>query len=121
MALCMYGRRHRSRLGGLPEKCTIAVEACPSTRPKRTLHTVCCASPFLALCLFSQQEMTRQIKQENLLAYSSKWLGETKSRKKLKIVEANILFTLLKDQLMHLFQHFYIHIKTPERLLKNVL
>jgi hypothetical protein len=23
-----------------------------------------------------------------------------------------------KDQLMHLFQHFYIHIKTPERLLK---
>jgi hypothetical protein len=28
--------------------------------------------------------------------------------------------SLLKDQLMHLFQHFYIHIKTPERLLKNV-
>jgi hypothetical protein len=29
-----------------------------------------------------------------------------------------ILFTLLKDQLMHLFRHFYIHIKTPEKLLK---
>jgi hypothetical protein len=29
-----------------------------------------------------------------------------------------VIFTLLKDQLMHLFQHFYIHIKTPERLLK---
>jgi hypothetical protein len=31
-----------------------------------------------------------------------------------------VTFTLLKDQLMHLFQHFYIHIKTPEILLKNV-
>jgi hypothetical protein len=27
-------------------------------------------------------------------------------------------FTLLKNQLMHLFQHFHIHIKTPESLLK---
>jgi hypothetical protein len=30
-----------------------------------------------------------------------------------------VTFTLLIDQLMHLFQHFHIHIKTPERLLKT--
>jgi hypothetical protein len=29
-----------------------------------------------------------------------------------------VTFTLLKDQFMHLFRHFYIHIKTPERLFK---
>jgi hypothetical protein len=29
-----------------------------------------------------------------------------------------VTFTLLKDQVMHLFQHSYTHIKTPERLLK---
>jgi hypothetical protein len=30
-----------------------------------------------------------------------------------------VTFTSLTDQLMHLFQHFYIHIKTPETLLKK--
>jgi hypothetical protein len=34
------------------------------------------------------------------------------------IFKCYCVFTLLKDQLMHLFQHFYIHIKTPKRLLK---
>jgi hypothetical protein len=29
-----------------------------------------------------------------------------------------VTFTLLENQLIHLFQHFHIHIKTPERLLK---
>jgi hypothetical protein len=41
------------------------------------------------------------------------------SFKTIKIIFFNIGHkNLLKNQLMHLFQHFHIHIKTPERLLK---
>jgi hypothetical protein len=49
----------------------------------------------------------------------NRWLQKWK----IKINETKssyLTFTLLKDQLMHLFKHFHIHIKTPERLLKNV-